>query len=70
MAVARYIHSVGKPLRFQAMEQEMTENFNRIRLKCEALLAQRIDGLVKQIDELVERNKRKLKLISSFENGI
>jgi hypothetical protein len=39
---------MGKPLQFQLMEQKMRNNFSRIRVKCETLLAERVDELVKQ----------------------
>ena len=40
---------MGNPLQFQVMEEHMRENFNRIRLKCETLLAGRVDELVNSI---------------------
>jgi hypothetical protein len=41
---------MGKPLQFEVMEQSMRNNFSRIRLKCEMLLAQRIDGLAREVE--------------------
>lgn len=45
----RHIRSIGRPLEFQLMEEAMRNDFSRIRSKCETLLAQRVDELVKEI---------------------
>jgi hypothetical protein len=41
---------MGKPAEFEMMEQNMRENFGRVRLKCEALLAQRVDELREELE--------------------
>ncbi|KAE9374032.1 hypothetical protein N431DRAFT_464323 [Stipitochalara longipes BDJ] len=56
----RHIHSMGKPLQFQLMEEEMRKNFSRIRLKCETLLAQRVDELVAKIEDMQSREDTKI----------
>lgn len=49
---------------FQVMEQRMRENFNRIRIKCEVLLSEQVEHLIKdkalldeKIDHLVKENQ-------------
>ena len=46
----RQIRSMGRPVEFEIMEQNMRENINRIRLKCESLLAQQVDDLKQQLE--------------------
>lgn len=46
--------SMGKPFKFQAMEQDMRKNFSRIRFKCETLLAERVKELKDEVDKLVK----------------
>ena len=46
----RHVRSIGKPAGFEVMEQGMRENFNRVKLKCEALLAQRVDELRQAVE--------------------
>ncbi|KAF1956038.1 hypothetical protein CC80DRAFT_594180 [Byssothecium circinans] len=59
----RSLRSMGKPLQFEVMEQNMRENFNRIRLKCESLLAQRVDTLVEELEEMQKRNDMNLVML-------
>jgi hypothetical protein len=40
---------MGKPAEFELMEQSMREDFRRVRLKCETLLAQRVDELGEEL---------------------
>jgi uncharacterized protein YydD (DUF2326 family) len=46
------MRSLGKPLAFETMEENMRTNFNRVRLKCEALLAQKVDELKQEVKGL------------------
>jgi hypothetical protein len=46
---ARQLRSMGKPLQFQSMQQGMMENLTRIRVKCEVLLAARVDDLINKL---------------------
>lgn len=46
---------MGKPLEFELMEQNMRNNFSRIRLKCETLLAQRVDSLAEELEGMSAR---------------
>ncbi|KAF2688251.1 hypothetical protein K458DRAFT_401613 [Lentithecium fluviatile CBS 122367] len=54
----RQFRNLGKPLEFESMEEGMRDNFSRIRLKCETLLAQRVDMLVAELEEMQKRNDR------------
>ncbi|KAH7398261.1 hypothetical protein BKA66DRAFT_605371 [Pyrenochaeta sp. MPI-SDFR-AT-0127] len=54
--LGRQLTSLGKPLQFESMEQSMRNNFNRIRLRCEVLLAQQVDHLVGELEEMQKRN--------------
>ncbi|KAF2198747.1 hypothetical protein GQ43DRAFT_421781 [Delitschia confertaspora ATCC 74209] len=61
-SMGRSIGSLGKPAKFERMELTMRDNFNRIRLKCEALLAKRVSELqgdVKRLEKAVEEMKAK-----------
>jgi len=49
-----------KHFQFQLMEEEMRNNFSRIRLKCETLLAQRVDELVAEIEDMQSREDTKI----------
>jgi hypothetical protein len=40
---------MGKPLQFQSMQQGMMENLTHIRVKCEVLLAARVDDLTNKL---------------------
>ncbi|CAN9228072.1 unnamed protein product [Alternaria alternata] len=51
----RQISTIGKPLQFEVMEQSMRKNFSRIRLRCEALLAERVDHLARELKDLTDR---------------
>lgn len=39
----------GNPLGFEVLEQNMRENFRRIRIRCDVLLAQRVDQLANEL---------------------
>ena len=39
----------GNPLGFEVLEQNMRENFRRIRVQCDVLLAKRVDELAKDL---------------------
>lgn len=41
---------MGNPAEFELTEQRLRDKFSRIRLKCESLLAQRIDSLTKDLE--------------------
>jgi hypothetical protein len=45
----RQLISFGNPLGFEIMEQNMRDNFRRIRIKCDVLLAQRVDQLANEL---------------------
>jgi hypothetical protein len=46
------MRSLGRPLAFETMEEGMRTKFNRVRLKCEALLAQNVDDLKQEVKGL------------------
>jgi hypothetical protein len=48
-SLGRHLRSMGKPAEFELMEQSMREDFRRVRLKCETLLAQRVDELGEEL---------------------
>lgn len=39
----------GNPLGFEVLEQNMRDNFRRIRIRCDVLLAQRVDELANEL---------------------
>jgi len=39
----------GNPLGFEILEQNMRDNFRRIRIRCDVLLAQRVDQLANEL---------------------
>ena len=49
----RHMQSMFNPLEFEVMEQNMRGNFNRIRTKCELLLAKRVDDLVGSLEGIL-----------------
>jgi len=49
-SLERQLYSLGRPARFETMEQAMRANFNRLRVKCDMLLAQRVEGLEKEME--------------------
>ncbi|KAF2645289.1 hypothetical protein P280DRAFT_116495 [Massarina eburnea CBS 473.64] len=67
-SVLRSIQSMGKPLQFELMEQRMRSNFSRIRLKCESLLAERVDSLVSELEDMQKRHDRTQ--IIALRNGL
>lgn len=48
------MQSMFNPLEFEVMEQKMRGNFNRIRTKCELLLAKRVDDLVGSLEGILQ----------------
>ena len=55
---------MSKTTGFEVMNQRMRENFNRVRLKCETLLARRVDELKIEVDEM--RNNIESKVVTYF----
>lgn len=49
--------SIGNPVRFPDMQEQLVKGFTNIRVRCDALLAQRISELSKQNAELLLQMK-------------
>lgn len=62
--IERHVHSMTKTTGFEVMTQSMRENFDRVRLKCETLLARRVDELKVEVDEM--RNNIESEAFSHF----
>lgn len=58
-SLKRQMHAFGKPLLFETMGQEMQTSFSRVRLRCEVLLAQRMEHLSSEFEGMkrLERNE-------------
>ncbi|KAH6881928.1 hypothetical protein BKA58DRAFT_433709 [Alternaria rosae] len=54
----RQVINFGNPLSFEVLEQNMRENFRRIRIRCDVLLAQRVDQLANELKDSYEREDR------------
>ncbi|KAH7117901.1 hypothetical protein B0J11DRAFT_592407 [Dendryphion nanum] len=54
-SLGRQFRVIGKPTEFETMEEKMRSNFSSIRMKCETLLAQRVDLLAKDLEGMRQR---------------
>ncbi|KAI4938729.1 uncharacterized protein J4E92_000010 [Alternaria infectoria] len=54
----RQVINFGNPLGFEVLEQNMRDNFRRIRIRCDVLLAQRVDELANELKDSYEREDR------------